>query len=256
MNPIRGVLRLALVFVILVAGCMLVLIAGLVPLRVRRIRLGAWVVRGMVHLVCRVFNIQVACPNPSRLYKHEGLVFSNHFSHLDSLILTCVLPVRFLSNMKVASYPVVGWIAKSIGTVFVTREDPASRRQARTAVADALRREPYPPLVIFPEGRLGPGDELLPFRHGAFEIAAAQHISFMPCALRYDETNIDVWHKNGENLVPAFWRVAQFPGPVQVDVVPLAPVNLGADEDAVRLALATQTAIGAVLWPNRRPNAG
>ncbi|MEZ4831439.1 MAG: 1-acyl-sn-glycerol-3-phosphate acyltransferase [Caldilineaceae bacterium] len=63
--------------------------------------------------------------------------------------------------------PVVGWLAAQIGTIFVERKDQASRKEARRIIAKVLARSAYPPVIVFPEGRLGLGDQVLslPLRH-------------------------------------------------------------------------------------------
>src|SRR5690606_31440949 len=123
-----------------------------------------------------------------------------------------------------------------------------SRKAARRAVLAAWQASPFPPLVIFPEGRLGPGNRLLPFRYGAFEIAAEQGIPFVPCALRYRPLEVAVWHGGqGEPLWAAAWRLASSPRPVTVEVLPLAVVTPGPQDDAATLAATTRAALAEAL---------
>ncbi|MEZ4633927.1 MAG: hypothetical protein R2856_02930 [Caldilineaceae bacterium] len=58
-------------------------------------------------------------------------------------------------------------MAAQIGTIFVERKDQASRKEARRIIAKVLARSAYPPVIVFPEGRLGLGDQVLslPLRH-------------------------------------------------------------------------------------------
>ena len=85
---------------------------------------------------------------------------------------------------------------QNLGTIFVQRSDPNSRKQARAEVAKALQADPQPPVVIFPEGRLGPGTKMLPFRNGAF-IASENGISLLPCAVRYRPLEVAWWRGQG-----------------------------------------------------------
>jgi 1-acyl-sn-glycerol-3-phosphate acyltransferase len=50
----------------------------------------------------------------------------------------------------VRSMPVIGQVARSIGCVFVNRDDKQSRTEARTRLAQV---ETFPPVVLFPEGK-------------------------------------------------------------------------------------------------------
>jgi 1-acyl-sn-glycerol-3-phosphate acyltransferase len=116
-------------------------------------------------------------------------------------------------------------------------------------VACSFRADPYPPIVLFPEGKLNPGTRLLPFFHGAFEIAAQHGITYLPCAIRYSHPEISTWGYGGvkEGMMQALWRLASFSGPLFVTVTPLEAVTPKADDDIARLALNTKYAIEETL---------
>ncbi|MEZ4664481.1 MAG: 1-acyl-sn-glycerol-3-phosphate acyltransferase [Caldilineaceae bacterium] len=107
--------------------------------------------------------MRIFCDDVAQMRRLHGLIFCNHLSYLDIMVLLSVAPVRFLSARGVQRIPFVGWIATAIDTVFVNRGDQASRAAVRTTLADQLRAQAYPPLVLFP-GQVGPGDQVLPFR--------------------------------------------------------------------------------------------
>ena len=248
MKQIIGAGRLVMSAIIIVVGGILVGVASLVPGHWRGARPATWMIILMVRIACLLFQVRVTCRHPARLQEHVGFVFPNHLSILDAFALLSVSPVRFLSMAEVAKMPVIGWIAKSMGTVFVARENPESRRQARNDVAQAFAREPRPPIVIFPEGHLGSGKALLPFRHGAFDIAARNGIPYLPCALRYEPLEIALWRSEGdEGLMDTVWRLAQHIGPINAEVIPLDPVMPNAEDDAAHLADQTRAIIGATL---------
>jgi len=50
-------------------------------------------------------------------------------------------PLRFLAKEEVRTMPVIGQIAKSIGCVFVKRENKESRAEARAALAQQYMEE-------------------------------------------------------------------------------------------------------------------
>src|SRR5690606_16401682 len=110
----------------------------------------------------------------------NGFVFPNHSTYLDILMMTHLIPMRFVAKQEVKRYPFVGPLAKAIGCVFVKRESKASRAQARVTLGKAER---FPPIVLFPEGKTGSGETLQTFRQGAFEIAVAHEIPFLPCVI-------------------------------------------------------------------------
>jgi len=241
MQKILGLFRLLLALIVLIVGVLLVLLACLWPWRVQQCRLAAWVTVWIVRSFNRIFAIQVICPDAAKLRRHQGLIFPNHLSYLDIITLLSLRPMRFLSMAAVRNYPLIGWIAQAIGTVFVVREDENSRHQAREAIVASFAQEPDPPIVLFPEGKLGLGNQLLPFRHGAFELAVEHGIAFLPCVLRYTPLEVATWQHGG--LWVSVWRLAQFSGSLQIEVIPLTVVQPGAEDDPVQLATMTQQAM-------------
>ncbi len=241
-------MRLAALVIVLLAGAIAMLPAALLPLRIGGVRPALWVACATARLCCAALGVGVRCSHPARLRIRRSVIFPNHSSLLDSLVLLAVTPVRFLAAAEVTRYPVIGWMTRAIGTVFVARSDPASRVQARSAVRSAIQSSPYPPLVLFPEGRLGPGDRLFPFRYGAFEIAVEQAITFVPCALRYRPVEVAVWRGGeGEMMGSAAWRLVCSPLPVTVDVLPLEVVTPEPEDDPAALAQAARSAVALAL---------
>lgn len=109
---------------------------------------------------------------------------------------------------------------------------PANRRATR--FAQSFAQEPDPPIVLFPEGKMGPGGQVLPFCHGAFEIAVENNIAFLPCVLRYTPLKITQWHSG--RLLVSIWQLARFTGRLQIEVIPLTLVQPSPDDDPVQLS--------------------
>lgn len=248
MRNLLGAGRLLLLVLIVLVGMVCMILASLFPARVQGATLPAWIVTWMARVYHKLFNVRFRCTAPERFAAHRGFIAANHSSFLDVIALLSVRPVRFLSAVEVAHRPGLGWLAKSIDTVFVDRSDPHSRRSAAAGVIRAYQEHADPPIVIFPEGRLGPGDRLHPFKLGLFKMAAQHNIAYMPCAIRYSRLDIAVWQGwRGEGLLTALWRAACFFGPLRIDVIPLEPVQPMPQDRALALADAAQSAIGAAL---------
>ena len=98
------------------------------------------------------------------------LLLSNHNSWLDIPILAGVAPVSFIAKKEVASWPVVGFLARAQRTVFVDR----NRRHATGAQADEVagRLSKGDIMVLFAEGTSSDGNKVLPFRSAL--VGAAQ----------------------------------------------------------------------------------
>lgn len=249
MKNIYGAVRLGLAVLLILLAALAVLVTSLIPGQIRGIPLTAWSVYAVVHLLCFVFGVRITNTDSERMRWHAGLVFPNHTSALDVIVLYYCAPMRFLAAHDVEHRPVIGWIAQKLGTVFVTREDRESRQQAHQQVAEALGTRTRPPVVLFPEGRLGPGYTLFPFRHGAFEIAVQSEIPFLPCAIRYQPLEIALWRAaaNGEGMWASVWRLVEHTGPVHVEVMPLPVVHPQTGDSAKQLATEAREAIADAL---------
>lgn len=249
LRVLLGAIRVALLFLMILVCLPPILLFALAPIRFRGVRLSGWVATGMARFFNLIFNVRFRCDHPERLFRHHGLIFPNHSGYLDVVSLLTIMPVRFLAAAEVQRRPLIGWLAGGLETVFVDRSDKMSRRAARHSISAVLRRDPYPPVLIFPEGKLGPGDHLLPFRHGAFALAQENKVSYLPCALRYDHVDIVTWYggTRNESLMTAVWRFARFPGPVHVEVILLEPVQPKPEDDPAQLAVDAQRAVEAAL---------
>ena len=246
-----GVLRFAVAIPVVIVGAVVVLLTVLFPVRIRGARLSLWIVVGLCRLFVVLFGIRLRCTDPEALKQHRGLVFINHLSYLDPLIVEAVAPTRFLSTAGVRALPFIGWIAQSIGTVFVNRGDDESRTASRDAVVRKLRTQTTPPITLAPEGQIGPGYPVLPFRHGAFEIAVEAGVPILPVVLQFDPLDTAAWLK-GEWIPKAVWRLAARTTPFAATVTPLAPIQPQPGDDFAALASITEARFNATLSRTRR----
>lgn len=100
------------------------------------------------------------------------LCVANHVSIVDGFVLYWLLGpgVSFVARSEdLAGLPLYGRILAALQTVFVDRGDAASRRRAGEVIAARARGPGSRALVVFPEGTTDGGQELLPFKLGAFQ---------------------------------------------------------------------------------------
>ena len=105
-------------------------------------------------------------------------------------------------------------------------------------------------MAIFPEGTVGPGDELLPFRSTLLEAVnvAPGDVEVRPVAIDYGAATPEIaWHgESGEaNVRRLLGRKGSFP--VTIRLLPALPPRL----DRKALAQAARDAIGASLASSR-----
>jgi 1-acyl-sn-glycerol-3-phosphate acyltransferase len=97
------------------------------------------------------------------------MVVANHCSWLDILVLTAVSPVIFVAKREVASWPLVGAVAKARPTVFVDRTRRHQTAEVAAAIAERLAHGD--PVVLFAEGTSSDGNRVLQFRSALFGAA-------------------------------------------------------------------------------------
>lgn len=242
MKILRGTFRIITFLLMLILTTGLVLATAWLPVRVRGVRLSAWLLVPICRLLLPLFNVEFIAREAQRITRHDGFIFPNHLSFLDVILLVSIFPVRFLSKAELANWPFIGWIARAVDTVFVNREDKDSREKARDAL---VHLHTFPPVVLFPEGGIfQPPDELKPFRYGAFEIAQAGGVPFIPAVFLYEPLDIVFWRD--EHLLTAVWRFATRPEPIKARLFLLRTVQPGPDDDPRQLALETHGAMSAV----------
>ncbi len=114
---------------------------------------------------------------------NAAVIVANHASYADSILLTAVLPPRFgyAAMRELASAALLGAPLRRLGAVFVERADAAGGVED-TGVLEAHARAGEP-LVIFPEGTFRRAPGLLPFKLGAFVVAAHTGAPIIPVAL-------------------------------------------------------------------------
>jgi 1-acyl-sn-glycerol-3-phosphate acyltransferase len=146
--------------------------------RVRRRWVGAWcsLLLGMFGVRAR---LRGSPPPPGRGH----LVVANHRSTADILVLLRAFGGHMVSRADLASWPLVGLAARSVGTVFVDRSRAMSGANAVRAMRDRLAAGAT--VIVFPEGTTFPDDDVRPFHAGAFVAAVRSGADIVPVGLAY-----------------------------------------------------------------------
>ncbi len=95
------------------------------------------------------------------------LYVANHITALDPILIGSCVEVSFAGKTEITSWPVLGRIARVHNIIGVER----TRRSGAHRFVQAIRSRLACgiPVMVFPEGRIGWGDTLFPFKTGAFE---------------------------------------------------------------------------------------
>lgn len=144
--------------------------------------------RAMGRLSVRISLGAIAVPIRVRGRRHlptgPCVAVANHASYLDGLVLTAALPGRFTFMVQdgAARWPVVGFILRRMGVSFVNRT--AVREGARQTRALMKRLGGGESLAVFAEGTFEDTPGLLPFKTGAFLLAARAGVPVVPVVIR------------------------------------------------------------------------
>lgn len=129
-----------------------------------------------------IFNIELVVQDAMLLGSTPHLIASNHISWLDIHVINAFKPIRFVAKSEVASWPIFGWMAKQLGTVFIRRDNARHARLVVAHMADVLQTQS---ICIFPEGTSTNGSTVLPFKPNLFESAIAAQVPVYPIAIQY-----------------------------------------------------------------------
>ena len=182
----------------------------------------------------------------------HSLLLANHSSWIDILALAGATGCAFVSKDELG-HPLMHWLADQNHTLYVRRSRRSSAGEQAGAIAAALLQPQ--PLALFPEGTIGPGGELLPFRSALLAAVAPPppQVEVRPVAIDYGSAAMDIrWH--GEPGLANALRVLGRKGTLPVVIRLLAPLEPGSDRKA--LARQAHDSIAAALAPSGIAPAG
>lgn len=130
----------------------------------------------------KILDVDLEVHGIKNLPTSPFLLVSNHISWLDIQLLNAYKPISFVAKSEVASWPIFGWMAKQLGTLFIKRGDSKHARMVVGEMAIALSKYS---ICIFPEGTSTAGDKVLLFKPNLFEAAIQAKVPVYPLAIEY-----------------------------------------------------------------------
>ena len=176
------------------------------------------------------------------------LLLANHVSWLDIPALSGATGCAFVSKAEVRGHALLGWLADQNHTIYIDRAARRSIHGQVASLADGLQR--HQPLALFPEGTVGDGGRLLPFKPSLLAAVAPppEGVVIRPVAIDYGPLAPVIGWGTGEPGVANFLRVLGRKGrfPVVIRLLGAIPP----DPDRKVLAGASHDAIAAALAPS------
>jgi 1-acyl-sn-glycerol-3-phosphate acyltransferase len=197
-----------------------------------------------------ILGVQLKVVNQSVMPLSTYLLVSNHISWLDIHAINAFQPIRFVAKSEVGSWPIFGWMAKQLGTIFIQRGNSRNAAQVVNKMAHILQSDS---ICIFPEGTSTEGRSVKPFKTNLFESAVVSEVSVYTVAIQYFDQNTGL-----RSEVPAFVGdmgllesmakiLKHHHLRVELTFMPLSEVIEGFPKDRKWLALHSQEQIHTVL---------
>jgi HAD superfamily hydrolase (TIGR01490 family) len=164
-------------------------------------------------LVLALAGIELNVVGQANAWERRPAVFIfNHRSALDPVILARVIGGNFVgvSKIELAANPLLGPMARYMGTAFVDRADPARAIAALQPVVDKLREGRS--VIMSPEGTRTFTPQLNPFKKGAFRTAMQAGVPVVPVVIR--------------NAGELMWKNARTARRGTLDVAVLPPIDV------------------------------
>lgn len=120
------------------------------------------------------------------------MVVSNHISVFEIATFPFAFRGSFIAKKEMENWPLVGWVAKKFGVIFVDRR-PSHARDALAVVQKTVQTVKYP-MILFPEGTTTNGAYVKPFKSTLFNFVENSNVTVQPMAMHYryrDGTPID-----------------------------------------------------------------
>ncbi|PCJ76375.1 MAG: 1-acyl-sn-glycerol-3-phosphate acyltransferase [Rhodobacteraceae bacterium] len=118
--------------------------------------------------------------------KHGGALVANHSSWLDIFTFHSAARISFVSKAEVNSWPVIGFLARVTGTLFIERRASLAKKH-QAALLERLNRGDK--LCFFPEGTSTDGRHVLEFKSTLFSVfhtpELIDHVWVQPATVTY-----------------------------------------------------------------------
>jgi 1-acyl-sn-glycerol-3-phosphate acyltransferase len=165
-----------------------------------------WWSAGLLRAVGMTVEVSGVAPRPG-----ATLVVANHVSWIDIAAIHAAAPhARFVSKADVLAWPLLGWLIKNAGTLFIERERKRDAVRVVHAMAQAMQAGDT--VAVFPEGTTGSGPELLPFHANLLQAAIATATPVQPIVLRFADAaqaySPAAVYIGDTTLLQSLWRVA------------------------------------------------
>ena len=136
-------------------------------------------------------------------YLGTCLYVGNHITYIDPIVILMHVDANVVAKAEISNWPLMGYGASIVGTIFVKRDEKSSRQKTAIAIREALENNKS--ILVFPEGTTSAGPHTLPLRPRSFEAALLAGVPVQPVAIYYDSP--DVAFIGDHTFLPHFFKL-------------------------------------------------
>ncbi len=133
--------------------------------------------KGVAHILA--MRIRVIGTPPEGAF----LLVTNHLSYVDAILLLTQVRGFFIGREDTANWPLVKWVIRRSGTLFLNRDRRADVRRISDRMEDVLQQDSG--LILHLEATTSLGEGVRPFKSGLLELAARQERPVETAVIRY-----------------------------------------------------------------------
>lgn len=135
----------------------------------------------------RLCGMRLVVHRASRAIDRQVFIVANHVSWIDIFAIDAWRPTRFVAKAEIAHWPVVGWLTRQVGTIFIQRDKPSDARRIVKDLAAMLSDGER--ICVFPEGTTSDGSGVLPFHANLLQAAVAAQAPVQPVTIIYEDAH-------------------------------------------------------------------
>ena len=156
------------------------------------------------------YSINLKVERCGTLIDGAALMVSNHISWIDIVAIGKYVPGCFIAKSDILKWPVMGFLTKQSGNVFIKRGNKQQVRQTTEQMVWLLKQDAK--IIAFPEGTTGDGTHLLPFHASLFQPALLTKLPVQPIAIEYlSEAKRQAPYIDDDIFITHLWRILALP---------------------------------------------
>jgi len=166
----------------------------------------------------KILNIELHCTGtlPDQ-ETQQALFVANHVSWLDICLVMAICPTQFVAKSEIRDWPVIGFLCRRIGTLFIERAKRSDTARINQKISDVLMSGER--VCIFPEGGTSDGTQTRHFHSSLLQSAISAKALLYPIAIRYLDNTGALCHDAAYTDISLFTSLQKILRQPQIEAV-------------------------------------